>query len=61
MRLDATFIEQVLNNPIKIQYMLFPEVDSDLACAEMHVAINRNAEVAWGAISKTRANVNADT
>jgi len=41
MRLDVELVEELLDNPVKIQYMLFPEVDGDRACMEVCLAINR--------------------
>lgn len=56
MRLDVDLVEQLLTNPINIQYMLFPEVDSDRACMEVCLAINRfNYNGLWTAHSKERA------
>jgi hypothetical protein len=41
MRFDNQFIEQLLENPSQIQYLLFPEVDSDRAFMEVCMALNR--------------------
>jgi hypothetical protein len=41
MRLDNQFVEQLLENPSQIQYLLFPEVDSDRAFMEVCMALNR--------------------
>jgi len=41
VRLDSHFVQDILDNPVQIQFHLFPEIDEDRACMEVCLALNR--------------------